>query len=117
MAFWHWVFWLSEAYVFYTYLGYPLLLLAARLIVRARGPALDPGFRPLVSVVLTVRNEAGHIERKLENFREQDYPADRLEIWVASDHSTDETDEVVRRCAERDPRVRLLAFEEHVGKS
>ena len=49
------------------------------------------------------------IERRLENLLALDYPADRLEIVVASDASTDRTDELVEGVAAREPRVRLLA--------
>ena len=48
------------------------------------------------------------IERRLENLLALDYPADRLEIVVASDASTDRTNELVEAVAAREPRVRLL---------
>ena len=48
------------------------------------------------------------IERRLENLLALDYPPDRLEIVVASDASTDRTDELVEAIAAREPRVRLL---------
>jgi cellulose synthase/poly-beta-1,6-N-acetylglucosamine synthase-like glycosyltransferase len=51
------------------------------------------------------------IERRVENLLELDYPSDRLEIVVASDASTDRTDELVRELASREPRVRLLQCE------
>ena len=44
----------------------------------------------------------------MENLLELDYPVDRLQIVVASDASTDRTDELVERIAAREPRVRLL---------
>ena len=48
------------------------------------------------------------IERRLENLLALDYPAERLEIVVASDASTDRTNELVEAVAAREPRVRLL---------
>ena len=48
------------------------------------------------------------IERRLENLLALDYPADRLEIVVTSDASTDRTDELVEAVAAREPRVRLI---------
>jgi glycosyltransferase involved in cell wall biosynthesis len=44
------------------------------------------------------------IGRRLESLLELDYPGDKLELVVASDASTDTTDELV----EQEPRVRLI---------
>jgi glycosyltransferase involved in cell wall biosynthesis len=62
----------------------------------------------MVSVVLPIRNEAGHIGRCLEAVLAQDYPRERMEVLVADGRSVDATREVVGRLAERDGRVRLV---------
>ena len=51
------------------------------------------------------------IERRLVNLLELDYPPQRVEIVVASDASTDRTNEIVQRVADREPRVRLIDCE------
>ncbi len=51
------------------------------------------------------------IERRLENLLALDYPADKLDVVVASDASTDATNELVEAVAAREPRVRLLDCE------
>lgn len=117
MAIWHWLFWLAAGYFFYTYVGYPAILLLWRLIRRPRPLPPDPEFQPVVSVIVAVRNEENSIRAKLEDLTNQDYPHDRLEVWIASDQSTDATDEIVREFAQRDPRVHLAAYEDHIGKS
>ena len=61
-----------------------------------------------MSVIVAAYNEEPVIERRLENLLALDYPADRLEIVVASDASTDRTNELVEAVAAREPRVRLL---------
>ena len=48
------------------------------------------------------------IERRLDNLLALDYPADKLEIVVASDASSDRTNELVEAVAAREPRVSLL---------
>lgn len=60
---------------------------------------------PSVTVLLTVHNEAGVVRRRIENILECDYPVDRLLVLVASDGSTDDTNDIVRSID--DPRVRL----------
>jgi len=63
---------------------------------------------PTVTVIVAAWNEEDVIARRLNNLLALDYPADRLEIVVASDASDDETDAIVEAFAARDPRVRLL---------
>ena len=107
------VFWTSAAALFYTYLGYPLLV---RLIAALR-PQHWRRFpvEPSVSFLITAYNEERDLRRKLENTLALDYPPEKLEIIVASDGSTDDTDNIVR---EFEPHgVRLLRVEGRVGKT
>jgi hypothetical protein len=46
---------------------------------------------PRVSVIVAARNEESTISACLESLRAQDYPAERFEIVVVDDHSTDAT--------------------------
>jgi cellulose synthase/poly-beta-1,6-N-acetylglucosamine synthase-like glycosyltransferase len=62
-----------------------------------------------VTVVVAAHDEEAVIERRLENLLALDYPPEQLEIVVASDASSDRTDELVEAVASREPRVRLLA--------
>ncbi len=101
------LFWGSAAALAWTHVGYPLAA-GALARVRERRVAKDPSPEPSVSVVVAAYNEEQVIERRLENLLALDYPADRLEIVVASDASSDHTDELVEAVAAREPRVRLL---------
>jgi cellulose synthase/poly-beta-1,6-N-acetylglucosamine synthase-like glycosyltransferase len=58
--------------------------------------------------VVAAYNEEAVIERRLENLLALDYPAGKLEIVVASDASSDRTNELVEAVAAREPRVRLV---------
>lgn len=69
---------------------------------------------PKVSFIITAYNEDKRIKDKIENTLKQNYPKDKLEIIVASDCSTDGTDEIVNSynfCG-----VRLIRAEERRGK-
>lgn len=108
------IFWLAISFVVYTYVGYPAVLWLWRRAARPNAPArLET--TPMVSIIVTVRNEVASVRRKIEDLLASDYPADRIEIWVASDASTDGTNEVVN--AWDDPRVRLAAYEDRIGKT
>jgi cellulose synthase/poly-beta-1,6-N-acetylglucosamine synthase-like glycosyltransferase len=91
------VFWVSLAAFVYAYAGYPVLLwLVSRW--RARSVRAAP-FEPTVSVVITAYNEERDLRGKLHNTLALDYPREKLEILVASDCSTDATDDIAREFA------------------
>lgn len=107
------VFWTSAAALFYTYAGYPLLLLV---MSRLRGrPIARADFTPRVSFIITAYNEERDLAAKLENTLALDYPKDHLEIIVASDCSSDRTDEIAREFSGRG--VRLHRQPERHGKT
>ena len=100
------LFWGSLGALAWHHVGYPA---AAAVAARLRPqPVNDADGTPTVAVVVAAWNEETVVERRLENLLELDYPAERLEIVVASDASTDRTDELVEAVAAREPRVRLL---------
>jgi len=107
------VFWTGAVALIYTYVGYPLLLalisrLRPRIVRRAE-------FTPTVSVIITAYNEERALAAKLENTLALDYPQELLEIIVASDCSTDHTDEIAAEFAARG--VRLHRQSERLGKT
>ena len=105
------LFWTGTFITFYSYLLYPLLLL---LLQRRTAARATGGAQPAITVIITARNEGRRIAEKLENTLALEYPRELLEIVVASDASTDATDEIVTRFADR--RVRLVRAQENKGK-
>jgi cellulose synthase/poly-beta-1,6-N-acetylglucosamine synthase-like glycosyltransferase len=100
------LFWASLALIVWTHVGYAL---AAALAARVRSRRVQlADVTPSVSVVIAAHNEEDVIERRVRNLLELDYPADRLEVLVASDASDDRTDEIVERLGAEDPRVQLV---------
>jgi len=69
----------------------------------------------LVTILITVHNEQATIAGRIANLLDQDYPRERLEILIASDGSTDGTDERVREFQDRG--VRLFRAAEQLGKT
>jgi len=88
------IFWMSAVFVFYAYIGYPLMLQAIG-VLRNR-PVRKALNYPTVSLIITAYNEEKRIREKLENTLRQDYPRECLDIVVASDCSTDGTDDLIR---------------------
>ena len=103
------VFWGSLGALAWTHAGYPA---AAALAARWRTrPVRKGGAVPTVSVVVAAHDEEAVIERRLENLLALDYPPELVDITVASDASSDRTDELVEAVAARESRVRLLRCE------
>jgi len=107
------VFFISLALLFYTYIGYPLLVYLISVIFPKKVKSGE--FSPKVTILITAYNEELSIAEKLENTLEIDYPKEKLEVLVASDGSTDKTDEIVKSFAEKG--VRLFRQEGRVGKT
>lgn len=95
--------------IFHAYFGYPLTL---RLLKRK--PATKAPFEPYATLIITASNEERRIREKLENTLTLDYPRERLQVLVASDGSTDKTNEIVQSYATHG--IDLLAFPERRGK-
>jgi glycosyltransferase involved in cell wall biosynthesis len=96
------LFWLAVATLLYQYVGYPLAL-AALASLRGAYPRrrFEGDELPSVSLVISAYNEEEVLERKLENALALDYPKGKLEVVVVSDGSTDRTNEIARRFADR----------------
>ena len=109
------LFWISVAFPLYVYLGFPLLLWLLAALVR-RAPRKQP-IEPSVSLLIAAYNEAAVIADKIRNSLALDYPAEKLEVVVASDGSEDATAEIVRSFeAGSGGRVRLLNYPQNRGK-
>ena len=105
--------WFSLGTLFYVYLGYPLFLVLIGLFAKRPKATLD--YFPKISVLIAAYNEEAGIRKKIEDTLALDYPADKIEILVLSDCSSDRTDQIVKGFD--DPRVRLLRAPSRKGKT
>ena len=113
------LFWLCLAIVFYTYIGYGILLYILLLIKRcfsksAVEPALpDDGNLPDVTLMICAFNEEDIIKEKMENIRQIDYPKDKFCVMWVTDGSNDGSNDVLRQY----PEVTLVYSPERRGKA
>ena len=100
----------------YAYFAYPVMLwLLARV---KRAPEIirsEPLEWPRISITLPAYNAQDTLRPVLEALVALDYPADRRQILVVSDGSTDGTDDLVREYASHG--VELLRVEGRLGKT
>jgi cellulose synthase/poly-beta-1,6-N-acetylglucosamine synthase-like glycosyltransferase len=110
-------FWVCLALVVYSYVGYPVAVWClARWFGRpAVPPEGDGADLPSVSLLIAAYNEEAVLAERLENALALNYPADKLEVVVASDGSSDATADIARRFAAQG--VRLLDYKHRRGKA
>jgi len=120
------LFWASAAWLFYAYIGYPLVLFLLSSVLQIdrdlrfilhrgeRRVSADIDDWPGVTMIICAYNEESVIRGKIENSLALNYPPEKLEIIVASDGSTDATNEIARSYADRG--VKLIEYAERSGK-
>ena len=106
------IFWFLVILVAFAHAGFPLTVIFLGLWRRLSHACDD--VTPHVTVLIAAHNEADGMDNKLRNTLEQDYPADRLNVVVVDDGSTDGTAEHVR--ALDDTRIRLIELPSQAGK-
>ena len=95
------LFWFSVFMIVYAYFGYLLCLFVISLFKKSKNREneffknYNPDF-PAVTLIITAYNEEERIKEKIDGSLLQDYPKDKYEIIVASDCSSDNTDEIVK---------------------
>lgn len=71
---------------------------------------------PEVVVLMAAYNEELLIAQKLDSLLSQDYPGDKLTIFIGSDASTDKTDSILSRYAEAHSHLHFVPFSTRTGK-
>ena len=93
------LFYFSLLLVFYTYIGYGILLwllVQIRELFRPKRQSVVPGELPEVTLFIAAYNEEEMVEEKMANCLALDYPAERLRILWVTDGSTDLTNEKLK---------------------
>jgi cellulose synthase/poly-beta-1,6-N-acetylglucosamine synthase-like glycosyltransferase len=111
------VFWLSFLALVYSYVGYPLLL---RLLVGKRELETEQFTQeaelPQVSILMAVHNEEKVIREKLESLDHQDYPPDKLHIYIGSDNSSDQTNAIIEQFHTQRFQLHFTPYLQRQGK-
>ncbi len=98
--------------IFFAYFGYPLTLV---LLAKSNSKKVKKeSITPPLTLIITACNEGKRIREKLENTLFLDYPSDVLQVVIASDGSTDATNDIVQEYSEHG--FELLALQERQGK-
>ena len=114
-------FWACLVLVFYTYLGYGILLflllkLKQLFCKKEQKPVLpaDESQFPDVTLLICAFNEEEIIKEKMENIRQLDYPKDKLCVMWVTDGSSDHSNELL---SEYGDEITLVFSPERRGKA
>ena len=113
------LFWLCLAIVFYTYIGYGLLLYILVRLKRLLGlsrpePVLpDDDQLPDVTLMICAYNEEDIVHEKMANIRQLDYPKEKFCVMWVTDGSSDGSNDLLRQY----PEVTLVYSPERRGKA
>jgi cellulose synthase/poly-beta-1,6-N-acetylglucosamine synthase-like glycosyltransferase len=118
MGDWGFLLWvLSVTPMAYSYAVYPFLLQQWYKAFRPKPDGIgDSHFEPGVSVLMSVYNEALVLPEKLKKLDEQDFGSGQLHVFIGSDASTDETNEILRRWAAGHSNRHVLLSDQRTGK-
>lgn len=110
------IFWLSLLIVFYTFLGYGIvlyLLVRIRRLLKGKrmAPGLDQDF-PTLTLVIAAYNEESIIEEKVADTLRLSYPEGKLRLIFVTDGSSDRTPDLVARY----PQIKLMHTPVRSGK-
>lgn len=113
------LFWICLFIVFYTYLGYGILLyIIIRLKRLFKGGQILPELPsddalPSMTLMICAYNEQDIVAEKMQNTRALDYPKDKFRVMWVTDGSTDQTNELLKAY----PEVTIVFSPERRGKT
>lgn len=135
------IFWISFLFIFYTFVGYPVLIyllfrfesiryfirlpegsgkifinpkISGKIILDERLPSKD--YFPTVSMIIAAYNEEKFIEEKIKNCLQLNYPPDKIEFIFVTDGSNDKTPEIVNEYQRKKTTIKLFHESERRGK-
>jgi len=113
------LFWASVLLIFYAVIGYPICLICLDKILKPRQLAKNLDYTPTVTLMIVAHNEEKVILKKLENSIDLDYPNDKFMILIASDCSSDKTNQIISDFIDnhRQFDIKLYSTKYHNGKT
>ncbi len=113
-----WIWWIAVFVVFWAMVGYPVSLITLDRIFKKKNNK-DYSYEPTVTVMTVAHNEEKVIGEKLQNLLSIDYPVEKIKFLVASDFSTDRTNEIVEEFIAAHPErsIQIHKSVNHYGKT
>lgn len=109
------IFWTSLFILFYSYVGYGILLfflVKVKRMIHGQTELPQPESWPEVTHLIAAYNESDFIERKAENSLSLDYPEGKMKVVMVTDGSSDDTPDKIKTF----PEISLFHQPERKGK-
>lgn len=110
------LFWLSVLMIFHSYVLFPFLVQFLARNKKLDHPQILEEDLPMLSILVSAFNEEAVIAEKIESVFESNYPIDKFELLIGSDHSSDQTNQIVQSFADRYPNLVFKAYSKRRGK-
>lgn len=113
------LFYISGFIIIWAMVGYPLSLKFIGKLLKNRVLQKNYSHQPSVTVMVVAHNEEKVILEKLNNIIELNYPKEKIEFLIASDNSTDRTNDIVKQFIKKNQNqtIRLYEVKERKGKT
>ncbi|WP_074036131.1 glycosyltransferase [Exiguobacterium sp. AT1b] len=113
------IFFVSLFIIFWAMIGYPFSLKILNRLFKPKNPPKNYTYYPTVTLMVVAHNEEKVIFDKLKNIVTLNYPKDKIKYLVASDNSTDRTNEIVKSFIKNHPSepIELFEVKERKGKT
>ena len=73
---------------------------------------LESDFQPNVSIIVSARNEEKNIGNLIDSLLKQDYDSSKIEILIANDRSSDNTEKILNVYSKQNINIKLLNISE-----
>lgn len=112
------LFWASLFLLFHSYILYPFLLkIIYWLKPKRKVSETGYSFYPTVSILMAVYNEEKVIQQKIESVFSTNYPKGEFVIFVGSDGSSDQTNNILTELSKKHKNLFVHIFKERMGKA
>jgi biofilm PGA synthesis N-glycosyltransferase PgaC len=110
------IFYFSCTYILFAYLFYPIFILLYSLL-KKKIKWLRPNIYPTIAFLISVYNEEKVIRKKIENTLKLNYPKSDLQIYIISDASTDDSNDIIKEYATREDNINFYPLLYRSGKN
>lgn len=101
----------------HTYIIYPILVSKLSSNKDVNTDVFDENDNwPHLTVLMAAYNEESIIAKKIDSLLSQSYDGTRIQIYIASDHSSDKTDSILSVYEEREERIHVYFSQTRTGK-